>query len=381
MVGGVSDHSAIVARLLAPYGNDVHVWCSDGAQPLPPAEKGITVHPVFHRFSMRELSRVSESLAASRKRRALFLQWVPHAFGHQSLNIFLCLWLLKRRMRFGDDVTVMFHEAFLEFDLRRWRQAAAALVHRIMATLLLRASNRVWVSIPRWEARLERYAPADRVFSWVPIPSSFAVVNDQSGVERLRGRIASGPGIRIVGHFGIAGDQRVPVVQKAFCSLLRARDDVHVLFIGQNSEKARQDMLTGAEIQSDRIHCTGTISPAEVSRAIQICDVLLQPYPDGVSSRRGSLMAALDHGIAVATNAGIHTEPVWREAQDFTLAASDSAPDLVDLALRLLESPELQRVQAQAGRNLYRAKFGIERVRAAVAALSIALGCGPVEDA
>jgi glycosyltransferase involved in cell wall biosynthesis len=54
----------------------------------------------------------------------------------------------------------------------------------------------------------------------------------------------------------------------------------------------------------DRVIATGYLEPTEVSRALLTCDVLVLPYVDGASLRRGSLLAAIAHGRAIVT-----TEP------------------------------------------------------------------------
>jgi len=49
--------------------------------------------------------------------------------------------------------------------------------------------------------------------------------------------------------------------------------------------------------------------------------VLLQPYEDGVTTRRGSIIAALALGVPVVTTTGRMTEPLWRASAAVTLVA------------------------------------------------------------
>ena len=45
-----------------------------------------------------------------------------------------------------------------------------------------------------------------------------------------------------------------------------------------------------------RIFATSRLSPADVALHLAACDLLLQPYPDGVTARRTSVMAGFVNG-------------------------------------------------------------------------------------
>ena len=71
------------------------------------------------------------------------------------------------------------------------------------------------------------------------------------------------------------------------------------------------------------MHATGYLSPVLIAAHLTACDVLMQPYPDGITVRRTSAMAALARGRAVVTTTGHLTEPLW---------ADEDAVALVDVA-------------------------------------------------
>ncbi len=56
---------------------------------------------------------------------------------------------------------------------------------------------------------------------------------------------------------------------------------------------------------------TGRLDAHNATNAIAAMDILLGPLTDGISTRRGSIIAALQAGIAVVSTAGHHTESIW----------------------------------------------------------------------
>jgi glycosyltransferase involved in cell wall biosynthesis len=87
--------------------------------------------------------------------------------------------------------------------------------------------------------------------------------------------------------------------------------------------------------------------------------VLVQPYPDGVSSRRTSAMAGLALGVPVVTNAGPMTEPVWAEHRAVSIV--DRADGWVPAVLQLLGDAGVRARQAEQARALYADRFDLSR--------------------
>jgi glycosyltransferase involved in cell wall biosynthesis len=111
-----------------------------------------------------------------------------------------------------------------------------------------------------------------------------------------------------------------------------------------------------------QILTTGFISSDEVASSLVSCDVVLQPYADGISARRTSAMAALALGMPIATNAGAATEPVWRESGAVALA--NSVAETGDTAEVILNDPEWAAALRSAAKRLYDEQFSIERTLA-----------------
>src|SRR5207247_1260480 len=77
--------------------------------------------------------------------------------------------------------------------------------------------------------------------------------------------------------------------------------DCHVLLLGDRSDAICRALTSAHPSLAGRLFATGRLTAGDVSRHVAACDLMLQPYPDGISSRRTSAMVALAHGRAIVT--------------------------------------------------------------------------------
>jgi glycosyltransferase involved in cell wall biosynthesis len=359
--GGVSDYTYLLAQGMASRGDEVHVWCPAGPGKSPEIG-GVEVHADLGKFSAKDLRAAGRQLDRFPHPRRLLVQWVPHGFGYKSLNLPFCLWLWHRSAKHGDRVELMVHEPYLPFLKGHWRQNAAAVVHRLMTLVLLRTADRVWVSTPAWEERLRPYEwGRHHTFNWLPVPSNVPTVNDAAGAAAIRRQYAAS-GL-LVGHFGTFGPPIVPMLRAILPPLLRRANNASLLLIGVGSSAFRESLARECPDLANRIHATGKIEAGDrLSLHLSACDLLVQPFPDGVTSRRSTIMAALSHGRPTITTEGALTEPFWRKSGAVTLAPAGASEAFVELAIRFLENPEARASLGEAGRDFYRREFDIEHV-------------------
>lgn len=360
--GGVADYTQILAAGLAECGDEVHVWCPASTQSSP-ATRGVIVHRQLGAFSWKDLQRAGEELGRFPGPRRLTVQWVPHGYGWKSMNVAFCWWLFERARRHGDQVELVVHEPSLPFGKASLRQNAAALVHRLMTMLLLRAATRVWMSIPGWEPRLRPFAfGRDLAFQWLPIFSSIPIASNPSRILEARQRYAGGNGRLLIGHFGTFGPAITDLLEPILVKL--SQDDAALVFLlmGDQSAQYRDRLIQKHPGLAARVHATGLLPAEELSCHLAACDLLIQPYPDGVSSRRTSFMAGLSHGKPIITTEGELTESLWRGQDGILLAAPGDSRDFVEKVKHLAGSAaERQRAGASA-RRLYEQRFATSHI-------------------
>jgi glycosyltransferase involved in cell wall biosynthesis len=289
------------------------------------------------------------------------VQYTPNAWGRKGTNLGFCRWLAARG-RGGDHVRVMFHELYYYIQPRdrptRW---LLPVVHRAMLRTVLSGCTRIDYAAGEWGRVLRRYASARRrTMTWLPVPSTIPVVDDLEGVAALRRRFAS-EGQTIIGSFGTYGDDLRSRLLPVFPRVVAARPDRVGLLIGRNAETFAADVRARYPKLADRLVAVGDLDAADVSRHLQACDVLVQPYPDGVCGRRTTAMACLAHGLAIATNLGPFTEPELAESDCAAFASGDDPDALIRAAEALLADPEAQARARASARATYDAHFVLHR--------------------
>lgn len=359
--GGVSDYTRQVACGLADEGEDVHVWCP-GHSPASAhaSDAGVHVHPNLGIIGRADLVSMHAQLDRFPAPRRILVQWVPHGYGQRSMNLPFCRWLLDRAKNNGDVVEIMVHESFLRFE-RSWRQYGAALIHRLMTITLLQAASRVWFSSPEC-ARLWRPYKLGRPvpFEWLPVPSNVPRMEATAEIQLIRDRYVPQGGI-LVGHFGTFGEPVRSVLEPILVNMAEAIPEQPLLLMGRGSDEFLSDFVTKHRLPSTNMHAAGALAAEQLSAHIAACDLLIQPYPDGATTKRGSLMAGISHGKPILTTAGSSSEPIWSESHAVALARCGDTPGFVRALRGLLASPGERARMGAAADKLYQEQFDISR--------------------
>jgi glycosyltransferase involved in cell wall biosynthesis len=368
-LGGVSDYSRSLARAITALGAEVDVWAPPTLAPAGTDETGTTrVHRLPGVFDERSLHDLTMGLDSCPGPRVVLVQYVPHAFGSRGMNLRFCRWVQRRARETSDDVRVMFHEPYYPFSAWPLHRNVLALANRVMVALLLSDTRVAYVSTRAWAVRLSRYAPRALRFVWLPIPASVPSGSDSARVAGWRTRIASAPGGRIIGHFGTFGASVTKLLLPTLKLTLTERPAVTVCLIGPGSEACASRLCIGRPAWADRVLATGRLTAPDVSACLKACDVMLQPYADGASGRRTTLMAALVNGIATVTNRGAATEDEWPASGAVALATRGTPRALCDTLGRVLDDDAWRRRLAAAAETLYAQRFSIEHTIAILTA-------------
>ncbi|MCE9672345.1 glycosyltransferase family 4 protein [Myxococcus stipitatus] len=351
--GGVSDYTALVARALAQRGQRVHVW-APGDDSGARDEEGVTVHRHPRLFTPLGLPYLTRELERCPSPRRLLLQYVPHAFGLKAMNLPLCAWFASRRR---DERWVFFHEIVYPWHLTASpRHQLLAGVTRVMARTIAGTATRILVSIPTWRDHLPSHARARA--EWCPIPSNLPTQVPPLALQQTRAELGEGPWL---GHFGTHGPHITEALEKALVPLLRADVRRKGLLLGRGSRRFTEALTKRHRDLSHRLHARDDLAPDAVASHLAAMDLLLQPYPDGISTRRTSAMAGLALGLPILTMTGHLTESLWAESGAVALVDQGAPEVLIETAERLLGHPGQRAELGARAARLYRERFSLER--------------------
>ncbi len=349
-IGGVSDYTRQLAIGLAAEGEEVNVW-APSFRGKTPHDPGVEVHRLAGRFDLRSLRFLNATLNDWPGRSRILVQYVPHAYGWKAMNIPFCRWLRRRRQ----PVWVMFHEvAFPRVPGQSLKHRVLNKVTEWMASEVSASAERVFVSIPEWQTRLQQFAAHNDHTYWLPIFSNLPTSADANAVAVIRRSLSPS---KIVGHFGTYGESITRLLTPLLQDLLGRNPSIRFMFIGRGGEEYAKNFKD----YGDRVYATGSLSPAAVSEHISACEVMLQPFPDGVSCRRGTIMASLALGRAIVTTIGFLSEPFWRDCDAVASCAPDEPQQIVTMVEQLLTSDEKRGRLEIGSQQFYTERFSLQK--------------------
>ncbi|MCX6624147.1 MAG: hypothetical protein NTY38_24415 [Acidobacteria bacterium] len=362
--GGVSHYTEHLARELARAGDRVWVFTGQGAEVEGSGRLSVVRLP--NQFGPRALWELNRRIAEIPEPRRIFVQYIPQALGPNvslrrnrfvGIPLSFCLWLQSRR----EEVWVMFHE--LRADVLPESPLPVKLlgsITRWMVRLVMRKCTRAFLSVPRWEREIREDVENPCPMEWLPIPSNLPARVEPSMVTAVRRRVLDEEPDLLLGHFGTFKAAMTNLFEGLLPELL-AKPRRKMLLIGQNSTVYREHLIARYPQLEGVVVATGDLSLEDAAASIAACDLMLQPFPDGASSRRSSLMAPLALGRAIVTNLGCWSEPIWAKAGCVDITDfSDRAA-----ALRRIESliarPERRRALGERASQVYDERFSWQK--------------------
>lgn len=344
MEGGVGAYTQELAQALAAQGVRVSVITAEAARAAAAATagaEGVHVHAVMTRWGWADVGKV-RALAHQIEADWLHVQYQTAAFGmHPAINF------APARRRAPDlRVAWTYHDLLVPYlfpkagaRLRRW------VTHRPARTADL-------VIVTNEGDRVQLQDQPVRRLERIPIGSNITGVT-LTAEERAARRAQRGYGAQdeVIGYFGFLNRSKGGLtLVRTLDRLAQARPHIKLLMIGERVGASdptnfaylqEVEALIAARGLAARVQWTGRQRDAEVAADLAACDVLLMPYEDGASLRRGTLMAGLVNGCAIVTTTPQAPLPDLVMERDVMYVAPGSDEAAARAMARVLDNPWL----------------------------------------
>ncbi|HOG46950.1 MAG TPA: glycosyltransferase family 4 protein [Anaerolineae bacterium] len=347
--GGVGDYTRELARALQRRGAAVEVLTGSGPAPDDAAGPVMPLRRV-RGWDWRAWADLGRALGELQPQ-VVHIQYQAAAYGmHPAINLWP-RWAGRRRR-----VVVTFH------DLRVPYLFPKAGPLRFRAVLAMaRSAARAIVTNEEDQAVL---APlVARPPALIPIGSNIHPA-PPAGYDRTawRARLGVAEHETVLAYFGFLSDSKGgEELVRALATLRRRGLPVSLWLVGaqvgasdptQTAYLVRvQHLIAELELEP-HVRWTGFLAPAEVSANLLAADLCVLPYRDGVSFRRGSLMAALAHGLPVVSTTPRRPLAEVADGGNMALVPPGDAEALAAHLEALIADPAARRRLSEGARRL-----------------------------
>jgi glycosyltransferase involved in cell wall biosynthesis len=276
---------------------------------------------------------------------AIVIQYNPFSYGRWGFapGLIAALWRLRLRRR-RPCIALMVHEPYV--PITTWRSVLMGAWQRVQLRLIAAVADHVFCSTEAFANALasKRYS---RHVKHLPVASNLP---DMRGCrEAERDRLGVTDGGLVVAMLGTGHPSRLTGhLEQAVRKITGGRNGVTVLNLGDGAP-ALQGLPGNAQV-----HEPGRLPAETLARELASADLFLAPFVDGVSTRRGSVMAALQHAIPVVGTDGFITDSLLRRhSEAMCLVPVDGADGFANAAAVLALDANRRQALGEAGRELY----------------------------
>ncbi len=348
VLNGIGDYTACLAQVLAETC-EVKILTGEGKfDPIP----SVSAQEGFSIGAMDGIQRLP-AVIGSDVPDWLVLQYNPFSYGRWGLSPYLPLAMRQIRKAFPETrLALMVHEPFISIE--SLKAAVMTTWQRWQLWMLGRQADLIFFSIDPWVRKFQSWFPGKPI-RHLPVASNIPLEKTSKREARQTAGIA--PDDFVIGVFGSAHPSRLlPFVKEALRRLATVQAKLRVLYVGPAGDTIRKVLGEFPLLDA------GPLAPEAVSHHLSAMDLHLAPFEKGVSSRRGSFMAGIQHGVATISTYGSDTDDMLLavNGEAFLLAPDHAMNQFGELAVRLAKDALLRRRFAERGRGFYETSFGWE---------------------
>lgn len=351
MEGGVGAFTQALAHALADAGHEIHIITSREARPTEAPRRIQTVtepidigfarlHPRVHKWRWPSLSVVTD-VVLRYDFDVVNIQYQAAAYHMRSPAANLLPWRLKHVVK----TAVTFHDLRVPYlfpKAGRLRKTAVRFMARQARGVIVTNRADYEALNGQLDGPLAQIPIGSNIQTYTPNHIELAEVRETLGLREDD---------CLLGYFGFLNES------KGADTLLRAvaqlDERFHLVFIGgqTGSSDAANNAAFLASLEAliaeldltERVHWTGFLADdTRVSTYLHAADLMVMPYRDGASLRRGTLMAALAHGRPLITTRPTTPTPELAHQENVWFVPVDDAAAVAAAVQTLAASPAMR---------------------------------------
>lgn len=350
MEGGVGAFTQELAKALAASGHTIHIITDRKARP-PMAERRVRDlrqpvdlgfaqhHPQIKKWRWPALAAIAD-IVLRYELEIINVQYQAAAYHMRSPAINLLPWRLKGISR----NVVTFHDLRVPYlfpKAGRLRETAVTFMARQAHGAIVTNAADYQQLTARCRQPIRQIPIGSNITTYTPPPQEISALRQELGLIQ---------GDKLLGYFGFLNESKgADTLLRALAQLDAA---VHLVFIGGqtgSSDAANNESFLAGLRQlvtnlglAERVHWTGFVADRQVSAFLRAADVMVMPYRDGVSLRRGTLMAALAHGRCLITTTPTTATPELVHGRNVWLVPPDAPAALAEAIQTVLGNATLR---------------------------------------
>lgn len=368
MEGGVGAYTRELAKVLAALGHEVHILTSRRARPEDasrrlrdlnePIDLGFAqLYPFIRQWRWPFLAQAAD-WAVRYELDLINIQYQAAAYHMRSPAVNFAPWRLNGVVK----TAVTFHDLRVPYlfpKAGRLRETAVRFLARRAHGVIVTNQADYDTLCPILHNPLTLIPIGSNIPTYTPMAAEKTAVRQQLGLN---------DGDCLLGYFGFLNESKG--ADTLLAALAQLDNHTHLLFIGGQtgaSDSTNQAFLAELREQvavlglADRVHWTGFVADAQVSTWLHAADMMVMPYRDGVSLRRGTLMAVLAHERPLITTFPQTPTPELVHQTHAWFVPSNDPPTLA-AAIRTLQADPALRQRLGSGAGQAARLFGWEGI-------------------
>lgn len=302
----------------------------------------------------------------------LVLQYNPFSFSRFGTPMWLSRALHRVRAARPDiRIVLLAHELFLPW--RRNRTLPVAAAQRALLAELGRQVDVQLASCERFAHLLQRWTRQPSAV--LPVSSNLPCRTDARVTERAR--LGLGDDDFVVASFGRNHPTRlVGHVEAAVAAIAAVHPNVVFMNLGASSPPMATSIL-----DPRRILRPGQLPGERTAALLSAADLFLLPLEDGLSLRRGTFMAAMQHGVPILSTAAHNTDSVlWTAPGVLLVSTSAGTAGYANAAGALTRDAAIRKRMRAANLSAFAFEYAWPRIAADLVRMTAAAGARTKRD-